>query len=245
MEPLFELHELDSRPVAVCLPASPELPGSGRPQRMVYLLAGPDPLLELKAVMAITAPAVAAGRCLPFTAVAVGSRNWNSDYTPWPADAVFHSEPPFEGLARETIDWVAKTVLPWAENRYAAPDRITGRSVVGYSLAGLAALYALFISEAFNGCGCCSGSMWYDGWLPFLKQRHPRPSSRIYLSLGRSEEKSRNPRLAAVGDATREAAALFSGDPAVQDSVLVWHNGGHFTELPERVAAAMLWLNAG
>ena len=69
-----------------------------------------------------------------------------------------------------------------------------------------------------------------------------RPGARVYLSLGRNEEKSRSPRLAAVGNATRAAHDLLSRDGTIAETTLVWHDGGHFSGVPDRMAAAMTWL---
>lgn len=233
-----EHFEKDGRSIAVYVPKSAE-----EPLPALYLLAGSDPLLELVRTMDIAEAAVLSDADRPFITVAVGSRAWNSDYTPWPAPAVFGHDAPFTGGAPEFLDWLAPSFISYIEERYPVIPKPQSRSVLGYSLAGLAALYALYKAEDFGACGCCSGSLWYDGWLDFLRSHQPRRGAGIYLSLGKNEEKTRNSRMASIGSVTREAAELFKQDDAVKASVLVWHDGGHFSKVPERVAQAMLWLN--
>jgi predicted alpha/beta superfamily hydrolase len=239
MEQKIDLYELDSRPVAAYFPqgAGQALPKQLLP--VIFMLSGPEPALELSAALKIAGKAVAGGSCPPFATVAVGSAQWNIDYSPWPAPAVLAQDSPFEGGARDMLGWVTDTVLPWAEEQCPAKSR----SLMGYSLAGLAALYAMYITDAFDACASCSGSLWFDGWLPFLRENNLRRPSRIYLSLGRSEEKTRNPRMSVIGDATREAASIFENDPQVQETALVWHDGGHFLKIPERTADALVWLS--
>jgi hypothetical protein len=48
--------------------------------------------------------------------------------------------------------------------------------------------------------------------------------------------------MSAVGDATRLAHNVLQSDTNVSESTLVWHDGGHFTDIPGRLAQAMLWL---
>lgn len=131
---------------------------------------------------------------------------------------------------------------PFIDEKFSPGTTPRDRFILGYSLAGLTALYAMYVTEAFGGCAGCSGSLWYDGWQDFMSSNHPYPGARIYLSLGKKEEKSRTARMAAVGDATRAAHRLLSEDTAVKETELIWNDGGHFSNIPERIAKAMVWL---
>ena len=66
--------------------------------------------------------------------------------------------------------------------------------------------------------------------------------SRIYLSLGKKEEKVRNITLSLIGDCTRELYHLYREAKEVQEIVLEWNNGNHFAETEERMAKGFLWL---
>jgi predicted alpha/beta superfamily hydrolase len=228
----------DGRTVCVYLPGK-----TGSPLPVLYMLAGPETLLELTGPAERAETAAERGDCRPFAAVAVGSDAWNSDYTPWPAPPLFDKEPPFTGGAPVFLRWLTRELLPSVEAQFPIQKSPGGRAILGYSLAGLTALYAMYATDDFGSCASCSGSLWYDGWPEYMAAHRPRPGSRLYLSLGKNEEKAKNPRSAAVGDATRAAHARFLSDPRVSETALRWHDGGHFSEVPQRVAAAMTWLS--
>lgn len=228
------LYELGGHPIAALLPES-----GGEPIPVIYMLTGADPMLELSSTLkALKSSGEALGP--QFAVVGVGSLNWNTDYAPWPAPAVMAHDAAFGGGADTTLDFLAGTVMPWIENR--CQDGILGCGIIGYSMAGLTALYAMYQLDVFDACACCSGSLWFDHWLTFMRQHHPSPTSGMYLSLGRQEEKTRNSRMAVIGSATREAASILASDPNVRESTLLYHNGGHFNKIPERVGAGISWL---
>ena len=61
--------------------------------------------------------------------------------------------------------------------------------IAGYSLAGLFALWAVHETELFDGCACCSGSLWFGGWEEYSKTHGLKKPGTVYLSLGGKEEK--------------------------------------------------------
>lgn len=67
------------------------------------------------------------------------------------------------------------------------------------------------------------------------------PNARIYLSLGRNEEKSRHPMMRKIGDCTRTAQTLLSSQ-LNRDIPLIWHNGGHYTQIAQRKEQAFICL---
>ncbi len=174
-----------------------------------------------------------------FALVGFGPVDWNRGFTPWPAPGL--GKEPFAGEARGTLDWMTGSLVPWMRQRYGQAEI----ALLGYSLAGLMALWSCYESDAFSGCASCSGSLWYDGFLDYMAaRRFPRPV-RAYLSLGEAERKARNPRLARVGGATRAAADILRADPHVTETVLRWHPGGHFSDPAGRMADALAWLLRG
>jgi hypothetical protein len=62
----------------------------------------------------------------------------------------------------------------------------------------------------------------------------------VYLSLGDREERTRNPVMARVGDAIREAYAHLQETGV--DCVLEWNKGNHFKEPDLRTARAFAWV---
>lgn len=172
--------------------------------------------------------------------LAISGVNWNRDLSPWPAPNVFPQEQAFSGGSRAFLSVLSERLLPEAERRL--PMSPVWRGIAGYSLAGLFALWCLWETDRFDRAASLSGSLWYDGFLPYLQEHRPpcRPE-RIYLSLGSREKHSKNPRLASVENCTRSATALFQalGIP----TLLEMNPGGHFRDVAARIARGISYLS--
>jgi len=112
----------------------------------------------------------------------------------------------------------------------------------GYSLSGLFALWAFLESDAFDGAASCSGSLWIDGWMNFIRGEKLSRDALIYLSLGSKEERTKNPLMSTVGDCTRETYECLKRNPAVKKITLQWNKGGHFADSDARLVKGILWL---
>ncbi len=209
---------------------------------LVILPSGEDAAEELGEVVPLLQTAIKAGHCRPFWLACFASDDWNRDYSPWIAPAPFAKEPPFAGGGAETLEWIRTTLLPELTARTGGTFPLQAAAILGYSLAGLFALWAFYESGLFGMAGSCSSSLWFDGWKEYAAAHTAPAGSRVYLSLGDREEKSRNPRMAAVGDATRRMAGLLQGDSNVTEVTLEWNAGGHFNEVPQRIAKGLMWL---
>jgi len=181
-------------------------------------LAGLD--LELRSIQELTNQS--------FRFVAVKVDQWNDDLSPWNAPAVFHDES-FGSGAAATLDRIVE---------YCKDESLT-YYIGGYSLAGLFSLWAACQTEVFSGVAAASPSMWFPGFLDYLKE-HPIHSRAVYLSLGDKEEKVSNPVLKTVGDCIREGHELFRAQGI--DCKLEWNKGNHFREPDMRTAKAFAWL---
>lgn len=136
---------------------------------------------------------------------------------------------------------MTKTLLPEARKALPVTADPARTTLVGYSLGGLHALWSATQCGAFGQIGCLSGSLWYDGAAEYFRSHPLNPAvRRVYLSLGTAEEKARNPRMARVGDCTREIHQLLKGHGV--SCTLEWNPGGHFREIPERFLRAIDWL---
>ena len=171
--------------------------------------------------------------------------DWEIDFTPWPAPTLQGGRPFADGSvlggAPAFLHWVEGELLPVLGARFALDP--AQNSVLGYSLGGLFALWAVCQSEAFSQCACLSGSLWYPGWVNFLKEHAPKPPQRVYLSLGKKEEKSGPAVMRAVGDATRQSAGLLAQSLGSENTVLEWNPGGHFATALPRWEKALAWLD--
>lgn len=162
--------------------------------------------------------------------------DWNRDLSPWPAPALFRKTKDFAGLGPETLTFLMEELLPALAPHTSAGGDPAGRSLLGYSLAGLFALWAFLETGAFARCASCSGSLWYDGWPEYVHRHADAYGTKVYLSLGKNEEKTRNPRMARVGEATRQTAESLGV------SHVHWHEGGHFDQVSARLAGGLRFL---
>ena len=173
---------------------------------------------------------------LPFALAAFAVQNWNRDLSPWEAPPVFGNVP-FGGCAEETLHFVLDRLLPEVRFRLSLSEDIP-LCIGGYSLAGLFALWAATRVPLFSGVAAASPSVWFPGWLGYVRE-HSILSESVYLSLGDREERSRNPVMAAVGSCIREQYALLQKDHIV---TLEWNAGNHFQDSDLRMAKAFRWI---
>ena len=171
-----------------------------------------------------------------FLLAAVKTGDWNGDLSPWPAPAVFGKED-FGGGAEATLGSLLEEVIPSLTDPGAGPKKqlIIG----GYSLSALFALWAGTQTDLFAGIAAASPSMWYPDFTDFLRENPPRVDA-VYLSLGNKEEKTRNPVMARVGEAIREAEDILKA--AGKDCTLEWNQGNHFKEPELRTAKGFAWV---
>ena len=171
--------------------------------------------------------------------LAVSGFEWNVDLSPWKASAVFKGEPDFGAGADAYIEQLTNEIVPEAIREHGInPGAVY---IAGYSMAGLFALYSLYKTDYFNGAASCSGSLWYPGFIDYVRAKDfAGTPSKVYLSLGDREAKTRNPVMATVEDNTKAAAALYKGKGV--DVVLEMNKGGHFDEPALRTAKGIAWL---
>ena len=166
-----------------------------------------------------------------FCLKAVKVQNWNADLSPWPAPPVFGRDG-FGSGAGATLDALLEQC---------ADDR--RRYILGgYSLAGLFALWAGCRTRVFSGVAAASPSVWFPGFVDYMRQ-NPVNASSVYLSLGDREARTRNATMAAVGDRIREVHDLLAGQGI--RTVLEWNRGNHFQDADIRTAKAFAWVMRG
>ena len=211
--------------------AQPFGAGDG-PRPLVLLFAG-EPEGLLAPLADCLAPALRDGRCPPFLLAGCGPVDWDRDYTPWPA--VDPTGRVFAGKAARRQPFLTETLLPELFARFSLDGRVFA---VGYSLGGLAALYH-HCELGFSGCGCCSGSLWYPDWLPYLREH--APAGPVYLSVGGKEKNTRHPWMCRVEEAAAASRQMLARTAVTQ---FIREPGGHSHQVPQRLGRAMLWLLA-
>ena len=172
-----------------------------------------------------------------FMLVAFQVEDWNRDFSPWEAPAMFGTEK-FSGQGAETLRWLTEECMPYIDQTFDTERR--ERWLMGYSLAGLFALWAAYELDCFSGIICCSGSLWFQDWDIYVKEHTLHSKCKIYLSLGGREEKTKNKVMARVGDRTRKKK--LEKDPMAEQVFLEWNAGGHFADEGKRLAKGIRYL---
>ena len=183
--------------------------------------------------------AAQAAGCPPFTLVTISDLDWDHDMVPWDSPSAFKNAAPCTGGADDYLRLLAEEIIPMAEKEI--PGVPTWRGIVGYSLAGLFALYAIYRTDLFSRVGSMSGSLWFPGMKEYIFSHEPkrRPDC-MYFSLGDKESKTRNPVLRSVRQNTEEIQAFYQARGI--DTVFQLNPGNHYDHAPERTAAGIVWL---
>jgi len=176
-----------------------------------------------------------------FALVSIDGVDWDAELSPWPEPKAFRTGEDFAGRAREYLSVLTKEIMPAAETAAGiAPEY---RAIAGYSLSGLFALWSLYQTDLFSRLASMSGSLWYDGFMDFMRKNSlERVPQRAYFSLGDKESSTKNQRMAKVGNCTRAAADILLDSGA--EVVFRYNEGGHFVNVPERIAEGLRWMLA-
>lgn len=184
-----------------------------------------------------------AGAGTEFLLLSVQPTSWNDDFTPWSAPAFRKGEEDPAGNADNYIRCLTDKIKPYIDVNYRTKPEPEYTALLGYSLGGLAALYACYKTDLFGMIGSLSGSLWYDNFCEFMEKNQPlREDLKVYLSLGRKESLSKNPRMGKVADCTDRAREILARQTELADNIYFeWNDGGHFHDIPKRFAKAIAW----
>ncbi|WP_314989312.1 alpha/beta hydrolase-fold protein [uncultured Gemella sp.] len=171
-----------------------------------------------------------------FSLIAFKIENWNSELSPWEAPPAFGNKS-FGSSAKDTLEFIETRLIPTVKEKYNLDNDIEF-ILGGYSLAGLFSLWSAYKSNTFSGIAAASPSVWFNGWEDFMDNNTPL-SKAIYLSLGDTEEKTKNKVMSTVGDNIRKQEELLKNDNI--NTILEWNKGGHFRDSDLRVAKAFVW----
>ena len=172
--------------------------------------------------------------------VVIEDVNWNDDLTPWPAVGVFKKAKPFGGKAAAFLDKLTHEIIPEAERDLGIED--AERTLLGVSLSGLFAVWSAFNTDAFTNIISLSGSLWYDGFIEWMKEQTPSPQlKKICMLLGEKEKNAKEKRMSTVEERSLAAADILKGkSQATVTFELV--EGTHFSPVLPRMERAMMAL---
>ena len=171
-----------------------------------------------------------------FSLIAFKIEDWNNELSPWKAPPAFGKKS-FGSGAKDTLEFIESRLIPTVKEKFNLDDDIK-YILGGYSLAGLFSLWSAYQSNAFSGIAAASPSVWFNGWQEFMNNNTPL-SNTIYLSLGDTEEKTKNKVMSAVGDNIRKLEELLKNGNI--NTILEWNKGGHFSDSDLRFAKAFVW----
>ncbi len=196
-----------------------------------------------------------------FTLIGFKVNAWDYEMSPWPAE-VFKGRK-FEGGGESVLEWLVNSCIPELEKKlnvaYILSEAWSMTEdtpkeqeewyrdyyIAGYSLAGLFSLWTYFESCVFSGVASASGSLWYPGFIEYASKHELIDDTKIYLSLGNKEEKSKNRLMASVGDITRQLSVLFNHaakEGTLLDFKYEIEEGNHFNNPQLRLAKGIAWL---
>lgn len=189
---------------------------------------------------------VNAGARTDFILLSVKPKNWNDDLTPWAAPAFRRGEEAPKGEADAYLSCLTKEIKPYLDSHYRTKPDPAHTALFGYSLGGLTAVYAAYKTAVFGGIASLSGSLWYDDFCAFMERERPlRTELRVYLSLGKKESRSKDPRMGRVAECTARAEQILTAQLGQADSAgrvyFEWNEGGHFHDIEGRFAKAVVW----
>lgn len=184
-----------------------------------------------------------------FLLLSIKPESWNDDFTPWAAPAFRVGENAPRGRADAYLACLTEKIKPYVDTHYRTKPEPEYTALFGYSLGGLTAVYAIYKTDVFGAAASLSGSLWFDGFCEFMEREKPlRTDLRVYLSLGKKESHSKNPRMGKVAECTQRAREILAEQLERSDRYerlcFEWNEGGHFHDIEGRFARAIVWWRA-
>ena len=164
----------------------------------------------------------------------------DGDFSPWEGESLWPEEE-WNGGAGDLLRALENSLIPAAEKEWHLDVR--SRMLAGYSLAGLCAMYAGYVTEAFDAFACVSGSLWYEGWLDFASSHQLNSKdAAVYVSVGVKEKNTRNERMAKVEECMEAYVQILKQQQSARPVLFELNPGTHFTDPEGRVLKAAKWM---
>lgn len=176
--------------------------------------------------------------CKPFHFVSITKLRWDEELSPWAHDPVVSQSDHFTGEAEPYVRCMEKTIIPFIEDQIGLPPY---RIIAGYSMGGLFALYAPYVTNLFSAAVSASGSVWYPEFVSYAKSHDflKKPDA-IYLSLGDLESRTKNPFLRQTENCMKELNSIYQSKAI--DSIFELNPGNHYKDAAYRLAKGITWI---
>lgn len=176
--------------------------------------------------------------CKPFHLVSITKLRWDEELSPWAHEPVVSKNDRFTGKADEHVRCMTDKIIPFIENKMEPP---ICRMIAGYSMGGLFALYAPYVTDVFSGSVSASGSVWYPGFVSYVKEHDfLRTPDAIYLSLGDLESRTKNSFLRQTENCMKELYTVYQSK--MINSIFELNPGNHFKDAAYRLAKGITWI---
>lgn len=165
------------------------------------------------------------------------------EYTPWPGPAIEERFRPFGGKGGEYLEFLVRKLKPHIDAKYRTRPGVQDTHMMGVSLGGLISIFAIYLHDSFGKVASISGSMWYRGWLEFMRKNIPQnPGVQIMLSCGSAEGKGKPNPLRHTVLFTRMAHKMLESQLSHTSIPLIWDDGNHHDYRAERLRRGLLWI---
>ena len=145
------------------------------------------------------------------TIIALEVEDWNAEFSPWKTECEGGD---FAGNGIHTINYIRDYMIKKIKQKYGNEVKIY---FMGYSLAGLFAIWSLFLIDELDGAASCSGSVWFPDFLNYVTEN----IDKIHL------------------DNTRKLKTYLEERNNVFFEI---NRGGHFADSGKRLAKAIRWI---
>ena len=174
-----------------------------------------------------------------FSLVIIDKLNWNHDMSPWGIPPIAKDDTPCTGGANDYLRILVEKIIPAAERRIQGTP--LWRGIVGYSLAGLFAVYSLYQTDLFARVASVSGSLWFPNIMEYIETHNFRRTPEcVYFSLGDKERNTNNLFLKSVQYNTERIKAYYAAQGIV--TAFVMNKGNHFQDAALRTAKGIIWM---
>ncbi len=177
-----------------------------------------------------------------FILVSISNINWNDDLTPWKCNPIYKGDLGYKGDADNYLKELEELIIPKVKEYVTLKlnKKITYYGIIGYSLAGLFALYTAYKTNTFKRIGSVSGSLWYPDFSDYIKKNKISENvDKIYFSLGNKEKNTKIELLSTVEDKTKEIYEYVSKNI---NSIYEENEGNHFNDEILRIFKGIKWI---
>ncbi|WP_246067525.1 alpha/beta hydrolase [Paenibacillus koleovorans] len=196
-----------------------------------------------------------AGTLRELLLVGVSSPNRLDEYSPWPAQTLTGRFEDFGGKGADYLEFLSVRLKPYIDDRYRTERDARWTAIAGKSMGGLISIFSAYSGLGmFGRIGAISPSMWFDGFVTFMRE-HPAAGVGldIYLDVGSDEGVGKPTAQSQMVPRVKEAYALLQkfvegSDGAADARVKFVLEEGGLHLLPNfirRFPPMLQWLFAG